>query len=157
MLEIKVRELIEGKNKGSLLWCLLSLLVEKTLHPEEPLKLVSEAGTWLGTVLECYRWMLSPFLLGVTAQSTLSLRCLQGTLGVVPVMAQEMLSVSVLLYWSSASVCPAGCQMVGVLGLESLVLASQTGEAAWALIGRRLSPGARTLPCRSCGAAVVQR
>lgn len=91
MLEIKIRELIEGKNKGSLLWCLLSLLVEKTLHPEEPLKLVSEAG--LGTVLECYRWMLSPFLLGVTAQSTLSLRCLQGTLGVVPVMAQEMLSV----------------------------------------------------------------
>lgn len=53
--------------------------------------------------------------------------------------------------------CPTGCQMMGVPGLESLVFASQTGEAAWALIGRRWSPGARTLPCRSCGAAVAQR
>lgn len=33
----------------------------------------------------------------------------------------------------------------------------QTGEAAWALIGRRRSPGARTLPCRNYGAAVAQR
>lgn len=53
--------------------------------------------------------------------------------------------------------CSTGCQMVGVPGLENLVLAGQTGEAAWALIGRRWSPGARTLPCRSCGAAVAQR
>lgn len=53
----------------------------------------------------------------------------------VPVMAQEIFCIPVLLYWIYASVCPLGCQMVGVLGLESLVLASQTGEAAWALQG----------------------
>lgn len=65
--------------------------------------------------------------------------------------------MSVLLCWSSGGLCPTSCQMVGVLGLESLVLASQTGEAAWALIGRRRSPGARTLPCWNYGAAVAQR
>lgn len=54
----------------------------------------------------------------------------------VPVMAQEISCVSVLLYWVCASMCPSDCQVVGVLGLESLVLASQTGEAAWAPAGR---------------------
>lgn len=75
----------------------------------------------------------------------------------VPVMTQEIICVSVLSYWICASMCPTGCQMVGVLGLESQVLASQTGEAALAPAGRSWSPGARTLPCRSCGAAVAQR
>lgn len=83
-------------------------------------------------------------------------RSLQEMLGVVPVMAQEIFCVSMLLYWICASMCPTGCQMVGALGVESLVLASQTGEAAWAPAGRNWSPGARALPCRSCGAAVSQ-
>lgn len=64
-----------------------------------------------------------------TQSETLPLgRCLQGTLRVVPVMVHEMLCVSVLLYWSSGSMCPISCQMVGVLGLESLVLAKQVRQ-----------------------------
>lgn len=76
-------------------------------------------------------------------------RSLQEILGVVPVMAQDIFGVSVLSCWICASMCPAGSWMVGVLGLESLVLASQTGEAAWAPAGRSWSSGARAFPCRS--------
>lgn len=58
--------------------------------------------------------------------------------------------VSVLSYWVCAGMCP-DCQMVGVLGLESLVLVSQTGETAWAPAGRSWSPEPLLFPAGVVG------
>ena len=138
----------------------LSLLVEKSFASSGS----SEAGIRSRYIAACLVLSLKvaaecfPLFCTVNTQAEILpfRRNLQEILGVMPVVAQEI-CVSVLLCWICARICPTVCQMVGVLGLGSMGLTSQTGEAAWSPAGRRWSPGARALRCGSCGAAVARR